>query len=402
MAEQEFNKRPSPDEQPSMRVNSLRELIDLVSGKSIDKNLPEEESGIAESLPFPFLGIVGQPEMKLALLLSLVNPLIGGVLLIGPRGTGKTTAVRSLMGLLPEIERSACFYGCLPEDIESGGLSAVCPDCARKYGQGEPLTLSSAVRLVELPLNARLEDVIGGLDERAQLHERMRLRRGILAHSDRNILYVDEVNLLDDAIVNAILDAAAQGTYTVRRGPLSATYNARFILIGSMNPEEGDLRSQIMDRFGLRVIVRGLAEPAERKEAYDRSHLFRAHPRQVIAQYASEMDLTRHEIQAARKLLPHVELPSEIAAMGIRLIQELQIDSLRAEIALFESARAYAAADGRTRVELKDIEATAPLALRMRRSAYLEGYFKERAQEDETLKTTINQVTQKHDRRSET
>lgn len=197
-------------------------------------------------------------DMKLSLLLGLINPAIGGVLLIGPRGTGKSTAVRSLVDLMPQVPRSLCHYGCLPEDIESGGLDAVCPDCARKYGEGEPLALMDNVRLIELPLNARLDDVIGGINERSVTHERVRLRRGILAQADRNILYVDEVNLLADEVVDAILDAVAQGSYTVRRGPLSAAYRSRFVLIGSMNPEEGHLRPQILDRFGLRVVVHGL------------------------------------------------------------------------------------------------------------------------------------------------
>ena len=208
--------------------------------------------------------------MKLALLLSIINPGIGGVLLVGSRGTGKTTAVRSLLELLPGVTRSRCFYGCLPEDLETGGMDAVCPDCARRYAEGLPLTIEDQVRMVELPLNASLEDVVGGLDERALVHERLRLRRGILAHADQNVLYADEVNLLSDEIINAILDAAAQGMYTVRRGVISASYRSRFSLIGTMNPEEGRLRPQIMDRFGLRVIVRGLENPEARLEAYRR------------------------------------------------------------------------------------------------------------------------------------
>src|SRR4029450_5512787 len=190
-------------------IRSLRELVDFVSGKSLPP-LTAEEGRVTEALPFPFLGIVGQHEMKLALLLGLINPNIGGILLIGPRGTAKTTAVRSLLDLLPQVERSTCFYGCLPEDIETGGIDAVCPDCARKYGEGQPLTAPDQVRLIELPLNAKIEDVVGGIDERAAIHERMRIRRGILAQADRNLLYIDEINLLGDDIIDSILDAAAQ------------------------------------------------------------------------------------------------------------------------------------------------------------------------------------------------
>ena len=215
-----------PTEEPKERqghaFRTLRELVDYVAGKSLPSLAPED-GRITETLPFPYLAIVGQHEMKLALLLGLINPNIGGILLVGPRGTAKTTAVRSLLNILPMVERSLCPYGCLPEDIEVSGIEAVCPDCARKYGEGQKLTAPDKVRLIELPLNARLEDVVGGIDERAAIHERMRIRRGILAQADRNLLYIDEINLLGDDIVDSILDASAQGNYTVRRGPVVAT-----------------------------------------------------------------------------------------------------------------------------------------------------------------------------------
>ena len=217
-------------------VRSLRELIEAASGRAVNAQLEQEDSGRAEVLPFPFLALVGQTEMKLALLLALINPNVGGVLLIGPRGTGKTTAIRGLVDLLPDVPRSLCYYGCMPEDIEIGGIDAVCPDCARKYAMNEPIAALDRVRLVELPLNAQLDDVVGRIDERAALHERIRFRRGILAQADKNLLHVDEVNLLADEVVDAILDASAQGVYTVRRGSMAATYRSQFALIGWMNP----------------------------------------------------------------------------------------------------------------------------------------------------------------------
>ena len=368
---------------------SLRELVDYVSGKSF-QDLPQEDSGLAEPLPFPFLAIIGQREMKLALLLGLVNPNLGGILLIGPRGIAKTTAVRSLLDMLPQVQRSTCHYGCLPEDVETGGITAICPDCAKKYAAGEPLTTSDRARLVELPLNSRLEDVVGGVDERAAVsHERMRIRRGILAQADRNLLYIDEVNMLADEIVDAILDASAQGTYTVRRGPVSATYRARFLLIGSMNPEEGRLRPQILDRFGLRVIVKGLEKGSERLEAYRRVQAYLTNPRQMIAQFAEEIQAAREEIQAARERLREVTIPDKVANPAIKLVQKMGIDSLRAEITWFESARAYAAADGRAKVTSDDLKVVAPMALRLRRSQFMTDYINGQQGEEDELKSLL-------------
>ncbi len=384
---QDFDAQPGGNiAQPQVR--SLRELIDKVTGRDLPPS-PQEDAGLAEVTPFPFLAIVGQMEMKLALMLALINPDIGGVLLIGPRGTGKRTAVRSLLDLLPEVRRSLCFYGCTEEDIETGGMDAVCPDCAKKYGENQPLTRLERAHLVELPLNSQLEDVIGGLDERALIHERLRLKRGLLSHADQNILYIDEVNLLANDIIDAILDAAAEGSYTVRRGPNSATYKARFTLIGTMNPEEGLLRSQIMDRFGLRVLVRGLTGPAERAQVYQRVRAFKNNPRSLIAQFAAETGVAREEILAARELLPSVEIPAGVMDTCIHLIRKLQIDSLRAEITVLEAARAYAAADRRTLVELADIQVVALMGLRLRRSAFMTQYFEERSVEDTNLISEI-------------
>jgi magnesium chelatase subunit I len=391
---------PAPEEsEPKERVGhafrNLKELVDYVSGKSATP-LPAEEAGLAEALPFPFLAIVGQQEMKLALLLGLINPAVGGILLIGPRGTAKTTAARSLLDILPKVERSLCYYGCLPEDIEAGGLDAVCPDCAKKYAEGQPLTAADRVRLIELPLNARLEDVVGGIDDRAVMaSERLRIRRGILAQADRNLLYIDEINLLADDIVDAILDAAAQGSYTVRRGPVSATYRARFVLIGSMNPEEGKLRPQILDRFGLRVLVRGLEKPADRLEAYRRVRDYLANPRRMSTAYAEEILAATEEVQSARAKLAKVSIPDKIARQAIKLVQKMGIDSLRAEITWFEAARAYAAADGREKVSPDDLHEVAPMALRLRRSEFMAEYFSSQEGEEEEMRKLFESLSKK-------
>jgi len=384
---------PEPKERVAHPFRSLRELVDHISGRRIPP-LSTGEGGMTEALPFPFLAIVGQREMKLALLLGLINPAIGGILLVGPRGTAKTTAVRSLLDILPGVERSLCHYGCLPEDLVYGGIDAICPDCARKYAEGQPLTAPDRVRLIELPLNATLENVVGGIDEssldgQATGRDRSHIRRGILAQADRNLLYIDEINLLADEIVDAILDAAAQGSYTVRRGTVSATYHARFLLIGSMNPEEGKLRPQILDRFGLRVLVRGLQQPSERLEAYRRVHAYLTNPRAVTASFSEEMSAATQEIQLARQRLSKVSIPDKVAKPAIQLIQKLGIDSLRAEITWFEAARSHAAADGRTVVTSADLQSIALMALRMRRSQFMTEYFSDQQAEEDQLSNLL-------------
>ncbi|MBI9047387.1 MAG: AAA family ATPase [Anaerolineaceae bacterium] len=376
----------------SFSVRSLRELIDLVSGKSIKEDQLSPDSILTENLPFPFFGIVGQMEMKIALLLSIINPMIGGIILIGPRGTGKTTAVRSLLNLLPLVYRSLCHYGCTENDIEAGGMNSVCPDCAKKYAEGSPLSKSDISRLVELPLNATLENVIGGIDEVNNKTGFNRIKKGILAHADQNLLYVDEINILPDVIIDAILDAAAHGIYTLRRGPIAASYKARFTLIGSMNPEEGTLRPQIMDRFGLRVIVRGLEDNLQRFEAYKRVSLFKQNPHQIINQFNPETLHAKKEIQQARELLKQVIIPESIANAGVKLIKELGIASLRAEITLFEAARTYAAADARTEVTLEDLKFVAPFSLRLRSSEFIKEYFDQRKKEEQLLNQKLDNI----------
>lgn len=369
----------------SQRRSRLLDLLQQSPAYKI-RQLPDQDHGIADPEPFPFLAIVGQNEMKLALLLALINPRIGGVLLVGPRGTAKTTAVRGLTDLLPSVRRSLCVHGCTETMVEEEGMAAICDSCAEKFGYGQPLTVEDRVRMMELPLNARLEDVVGGINERIALEQqRVRLERGILGHADGQILYIDEVNLLDDAITDAILDAASQGFYTVRRGPLKLRYRARFMLIGSMNPEEGRLRPQIMDRFGLRVLVKGLADSEERYRAYQNVLNHQRNPSQFADLYAHETLQLAAEINAARERLERVTISDEARTLGLSLVQALAIDSNRADITLFEVARAHAAADEREEATPADLQAVSLLALRLRRSEMLSRYFTEQAQEDEEV-----------------
>jgi magnesium chelatase subunit I len=369
----------------SQRRSRLLDLLQQSPAYKI-RQLPDQDHGISDQEPFPFLAIVGQNEMKLALLLALINPRIGGVLLVGPRGTAKTTAVRGLTDLLPSVRRSLCVHGCTETMIEEEGMAAICDSCAEKFGYGQPLTVEDRVRMMELPLNARLEDVVGGINERIALEQqRVRLERGILGHADGQILYIDEVNLLDDAITDAILDAASQGFYTVRRGPLKLRYRARFMLIGSMNPEEGRLRPQIMDRFGLRVLVKGLADSEDRYRAYQNVLNHQRNPSRFADLYAHETLQLADELNAARERLDRVAISDEARTLGLSLVQALAIDSNRADITLFEAARAHAAADEREEAMPADIQAVALLSLRLRRSEMLSRYFTEQAQEDEEV-----------------
>ncbi len=384
------------DSLPDLSGGAARSrLLEMLSDSGARRVLrdPSPDLGIAEHLPFPFLAIVGQLEMRTALLLAIINPAVGGVLLIGPRGTGKTTCVRSLTDLLPYIEVSLCPEGCLPSDLDQDGGPDVCPECRAKLAAGEPISRYETVKLVELPLNARLEDVVGGVNERIAVQQgRIRLELGILGHADQNLLYIDEVNLLDDLIVDAILDAAAQGSYTVRRGAMAGTYRSRFVLIGSMNPEEGRLRPQIMDRFGLRVPVQGLSARDARLEVYARVRRYQSHRRRFLAEWAALTAAARDEIAWARELLKETTLSAEAVDTGLALVQGLEIDSHRAEYAMFEAARAYAAADGRDLADVADIRAVAPMALRQRRSQFMMDFFARQSEEDATIRERFDRL----------
>ncbi len=387
-----------PDFEQTQEPSALLQLLNQAGARRVLAE-PAVDQGLAEVLPYPFLAIVRQVEMRTALLLAVINPAIGGVLLIGPRGTGKTTAVRSLADILPDVEVSTCAEGCLPEDYEREGADGVCPICRAKLEAGEPITRLEPVRLVELPLNARLEDVVGGINERIAVQQkRVRLERGILSRADQNLLYIDEVNLLDDIIVDAILDAAAQGSYTVRRGAMVGTYRSRLVLVGSMNPEEGRLRPQIMDRFGLRVTVRGLTDERDRMEVYDRVRRYRANPRAFIAEWAEATAAAREEIMLARQLLKEVELTPEAQRVGLELIQKLQLDSHRAEYTMFEAARAHAAADGRAQADVGDIRAVASMALRQRQSQFMIDFFEHQVEEDAAIEDHIATIIGKDGR----
>ncbi|NTV62747.1 MAG: AAA domain-containing protein, partial [Oscillochloris sp.] len=309
---------------------------------------------------YPFTAIVGQERLKRALILNAVNSRVGGVLIRGEKGTAKSTAVRGLARLLPSITVVAdCPYSCTPD--RPAGL---CVNCQALNVGGELATYERPTRLVELPVSASEDRVVGSLDlEHAITEGQRRFEPGLLAHVNRGLLYVDEVNLLDDHLVDILLDAAAMGVNTVEREGVSISHPSRFILVGTMNPEEGELRPQLLDRFGLAVEVVGLADVASRIAVIERRMAYEADPQQFMEQWQrSEADLAAR-IVIARDLLPDVriERPDMAAVAGLCL--ELGVDGHRADLTILETARTHAAWSGRRALSAEDIRLAAELAL---------------------------------------
>jgi Mg-chelatase subunit ChlI len=310
---------------------------------------------------FPFTAIVGQDMMKLALILNAINPRIGGVLIRGEKGTAKSTAVRALAALLPEIATvSGCPFSCPPEEP-----AHLCPICTERAAQHSPLpVLRRRIRVVELPVSASEDRVVGSLDlEHALLEGQRRFEPGLLATANRGILYVDEVNLLDDHVVDVLLDAAAMGTNFVEREGISFTHPARFILVGTMNPEEGELRPQLLDRFGLCVDVRAIRDVNQRVEIIERREAFERDPEGFAHSFAAAEEALGQQINAARQLLPAVHIPRTAAELIARLNIELDVDGHRGDIVLRRAAQTLAAFHQTDEVTTDHIFAVAPLAL---------------------------------------
>ncbi|MFF9621089.1 putative cobaltochelatase [Streptomyces griseosporeus] len=310
--------------------------------------------------PFPFTAVVGQDDLRLALLLNAVSPAVGGVLVRGEKGTAKSTAVRALSALLPEVAVvPGCRFSCDPAAPDPG-----CPDGPHEAGNG----VDRPARMVELPVGASEDRLVGALDiERALAEGVKAFEPGLLAEAHRGILYVDEVNLLHDHLVDLLLDAAAMGASYVEREGVSVRHAARFLLVGTMNPEEGELRPQLLDRFGLTVEVAASREPDQRVEVVKRRLAYDADPAAFAARWAEEEAAVRQRIAAARALLPQVRLGDGALRQIAATCAAFEVDGMRADIVMARTATALAAWAGRTDVLAEDVRQAALLALPHRR-----------------------------------
>lgn len=315
------------------------------------------------SLTFPFSAIVGQDEMKRAILMAAVDPSIGGVLVFGDRGTGKSTAVRALAALLPKMRAvTACHYGCDPTAIAPN-----CPDCARLSLADKKKSHLVSVPVVDLPLGATEDRVVGALDlERALSQGVKAFEPGLLARANRGFLYIDEVNLLEDNLVDLLIDVAASGENVVEREGLSVRHPARFVLVGSGNPEEGELRPQLLDRFGLSVEVKTPNDLPARVEVVKRRDAFERDGAAFVEQWKKEDEKIRKKLTTARNHLATLAMSDAMLTRAAELCMKLGTDGLRGELALMRAARAYAALEGDKAVTDKHLRAVAPSALRHR------------------------------------
>ncbi len=309
---------------------------------------------------FPFTAIVGQDDMKLCLILNVIDPTIGGVLIMGEKGTAKSTTVRALADLLPEIEVvKGCRFNCDPN-------GPFCTECLERIKDGIEVE-KRKMRVVELPLGVTEDRLIGTLDIEAAIKKgERRFEAGILAEANRNFLYVDEVNLLEDHIVDLLLDSAAMGTNYVEREGISFSHPARFILVGTMNPEEGDLRPQLLDRFGLCVSVTSIKDKRMRMEILKRRTEFDSDPEGFMERWKDEQKRLSEKIIRAKENLKKVNIDEEIFSFVTEITTSLSLDGHRADIVLIKAARAYAAFSGKDEVEKEDVKKVVNFAVRHR------------------------------------
>ena len=321
---------------------------------------------------YPFCGIVGQDDMKLALILNVINPGLGGVLIKGEKGTAKSTAVRALAELLPEMDSiSGCNFNCHYHEPKKA-----CSECSKLIQNNDYKIKTKKMKVVELPVSATEDRVVGTLDiEHAIKFGEKKFETGILGEANNNILYVDEINLLDDHVVDVLLDAAAMGINTVEREGVSFSHPSRFVLVGTMNPEEGDIRPQLLDRFALSVVVGGEKDIESRTKVIKSRLAYEESPEEFIASFEQEQANLGLKIMKARALLSEVSVSDELLTIVAKISIALAVDGHRADITLIKTAKTMAAFDGRTIVNNQDLKAAAKLVLshRMRRRPFEEG-----------------------------
>ncbi|MEN6444277.1 MAG: putative cobaltochelatase [Methanoregula sp.] len=345
---------------------------------------------------YPFSAIVGQEPMKVALILNAINPGIGGILIRGEKGTAKSTAARALAHLLPGRQVvDGCIFGCDPADKNS-----LCLDCQKKYP--DLIAKPAKMRVVELPISATEDKVVGSLDiEHALKKGEKKFEPGILAQANRNILYVDEVNLLNDHIVDVLLDAAAMGTNYIEREGVSYVHPSSFILIGTMNPEEGELRPQLLDRFGLCVDIEGIHDADTRVEVIRRRQKYERAPEEFLCIWESHEQELRERIVKAQGLLPTVTVSDDMLRMIAQICIDMAVDGHRADITMMKTAATIAAYHGCTDVSDNDVREAAALVLphRMRRRPFSEQPMDKQKMEQaiEKSRTDHNLPIDKHD-----
>ncbi len=319
------------------------------------------------SQSYPFAAIVGQDDLLLAIQLVAIDPSIGGVLAMGDRGTGKSTAVRALADLLPPLAVVPdCPYGCDPSTLSNKACS-YCQTHAAPAGKSKARKVMKPVPVVDLPLGATEDRVLGSLDLDKALRQGERaFAPGLLAQAHRGFLYIDEVNLLEDHLVDLLIDVAASGENRVERDGLSVRHPARFVLVGSGNPEEGELRPQLLDRFGLSVDVKTPQDIGLRVEVIKRRDAFERNPEGFRAAWQSATELQQRRIVKARKALEQVELSDAMLGQCASLCQRLGTDGLRAELTLARASRCLAALQGQRKVDVSHLRRVATMALRHR------------------------------------
>lgn len=331
----------------------------------MSSTVPASTSAKATRRPiFPFSAIVGQEEMKLALMLNVIDPKIGGVMIMGDRGTGKSTTIRALADLLPEIEVVADDpFNSDPRDPE-----LMSDDVRARVENGTELPVArKKVLMVDLPLGATEDRVCGTIDIEKALAEGVKaFEPGLLAKANRGILYVDEVNLLDDHLVDVLLDSAASGWNTVEREGISIRHPARFVLVGSGNPEEGELRPQLLDRFGMHAEIRTVKEPNLRVQIVEQRSEFDQDPPSFLEKYQAQQDEIQQKLVSARDRLPSVTIAHNLKVQISQVCAELDVDGLRGDIVTNRAAKALAAFEGRTEVTVDDIQRIIALCLRHR------------------------------------